>query len=263
MPTRPSAISLGVVAALLAGNAASARKPQPTCFLLQELGGKPLARVNPELCARPLSPASTFKIPHALIALETGVLPDEHVFWSPPKPQSLRVWNRDHDLASAIHYSALWYFQRIAGLVGPRREAEWLARLDYGNRAASGDVQQFWINGVLRISADQQLQFLERFFAGSLQASARSQSLVKKLLEQEPGRPWAAGKTYRIDPWPRGAVLRAKSGTTGATGGVSWYVGELERGGKQYVFVTCVQGKPRQGSAARETFRRLKAAGLL
>ena len=259
MPTRPLALA-SLAAALLSSFAASA-KPQ-TCFLLQELGGRSLARVNPKLCAKRLPPASTFKIPHALIALEAGVLADEHLRWDPPAgKQEYPEWSRPHDLASAMRYSVVWYFQKIARTLGSEREAEWLEKLGYGNKDVSGPVDRFWINGPLLLTADEQMAFLQKLFAGTLPASQRGQALVKKILEQEPTKPWAAGREFRIEPWPANTVLRAKSGTSPRRE-VSWYVGELERDGKHYLFVTRVQGKP-LGNAAEETFRRLKKAGLL
>lgn len=250
-----------LVASFFASTAALARP----CFLLEEEGGKELIRQGGKTCARRFSPASTFKIPHALIALEAGAVADEHqTFHPPPGKKSLREWERDHDLASAMHFSVVWYFQELAGRLGSRTEAEWLQKLDYGNRDASGDVRQFWLNDTLQISPDEQLKFLERFFAGRLPASAKSQATVKRILEQEPGKPWAAGRTFAIEPWPAGAVLRAKSGTSVAGRGVSWYVGELERDGKKYVFVSCVPGKAKSSAAAAKlAFKQLRKAKLL
>ena len=53
-------------------------------------------------------PASTFKIPNSMIALETGVVedPDKDVFkWDGVK-RANEAWNRDHTLRSAIAVSA-------------------------------------------------------------------------------------------------------------------------------------------------------------
>src|SRR5664279_3907242 len=68
-------------------------------------------KYNPTLCARRLSPASTFKIPNSLIGLETGVIPDEHYVmrWDSIQ-RPFPAWNRDHDMASAITNSVVWYY---------------------------------------------------------------------------------------------------------------------------------------------------------
>ena len=58
-------------------------------------------------------PASTFKIPNSLIALETGVVgdPDKDVFkWDGVK-RSIEAWNQDHTLRSAIAASVVPVYQ--------------------------------------------------------------------------------------------------------------------------------------------------------
>ena len=56
----------------------------------------------------PQLPASTFKIPNSVIALETGVVgdPDKDVFQWDGVTRSIEAWNRDHTLRSAIAASA-------------------------------------------------------------------------------------------------------------------------------------------------------------
>src|SRR6266403_112985 len=58
-------------------------------------------------------PASTFKIPNSLIALETGVVgdPDKDVFKWDGVVRSIEGWNRDHTLRSAIAASAVPVYQ--------------------------------------------------------------------------------------------------------------------------------------------------------
>ncbi|MHC2384591.1 beta-lactamase class D [Bradyrhizobium liaoningense] len=75
-------------------------------------------------------PASTFKIPNALIALETGVVadPDKDVFsWDGVK-RPIEAWNKDHTLRSAIAVSAVPVFQEIARRIGQREASLTAAR---------------------------------------------------------------------------------------------------------------------------------------
>ncbi|HHG83142.1 MAG TPA: hypothetical protein ENJ82_00205, partial [Bacteroidetes bacterium] len=60
----------------------------------------------------PHSPASTFKILNALIALETGVIEDtnEVIKWDGVNP-AWDKWNQDQTLATGMKYSALWAFR--------------------------------------------------------------------------------------------------------------------------------------------------------
>ena len=58
-------------------------------------------------------PASTFKIPNSIIALETGVVedPDKDVFKWDGVTRSFEPWNKDHTLRSAIAVSAVPVYQ--------------------------------------------------------------------------------------------------------------------------------------------------------
>ncbi len=71
-------------------------------------------------------PASTFKIPNSIIALETGVVedPDKDVFKWDGVTRSIEAWNKDHTLRSAIAVSAVPVYQEIARRIGPGAHAE-------------------------------------------------------------------------------------------------------------------------------------------
>jgi beta-lactamase class D len=61
------------------GSAAPAR----ACFLLYEMGVGEVRRSPSEGCSTRVTPASTFKVPHALAALDSGIVagPDVNVRW--------------------------------------------------------------------------------------------------------------------------------------------------------------------------------------
>lgn len=90
-------------------------------------------------CETRYAPASTFKAPHAVIALDVGALsgPEHELPWD-GKRRWVSAWNRDHTLASAIRDSVVWYFQRVAPQIGRDRMAAGLAQLDYGNQTNRG-----------------------------------------------------------------------------------------------------------------------------
>ena len=89
-------------------------------------------------------PASTFKIPNALIGLEVGSITDEtEVFTWDGKPKPRAQWERDQTLATGMRDSTVWMFQEVARRTGKARMREWLERLDYGNRDMSGGIDLF------------------------------------------------------------------------------------------------------------------------
>ena len=99
----------------LAGGSRGEQIPQRSCFLLTELGGGQVVRRPVDACQIHVTPASTFKVPHALAALDSGVVtgPDEQMKFPggemarSPRAATTR-WQ------ALIRHSVLWYFQAIA-----------------------------------------------------------------------------------------------------------------------------------------------------
>ena len=171
-------------------------------------------------------PASTFKIPNSLIALETGVVgdPDKDVFKWDGITRDIEAWNKDHTLRSAIAASAVPVYQEIARLIGAERMQKYLREFDYGNADIGGGIDQFWLTGALRIDPMEQIDFVDRLRRGTLPVSKRSQDLVRDILPV----------TQVGD-----ATIRAKTGLLGAEIGkpsLGWIVGWAEKGAERTVF---------------------------
>jgi len=186
-------------------------------------------------------PASTFKIPNSLIALETRVVqdPDRDVFkWDGVK-RSIEAWNQDHTLRSAIAASAVPVYQEIARRIGVERMQKYVDLFEYGNRNIGGGIDQFWLTGDLRIDPIQQIDFLDRLRRGVLPVSKRSQDLVRDILPVT-----KAGD----------ATIRAKTGLLGAELGkasLGWVVGWAEKGSAQTVFALNLDVREPRHVAAR------------
>lgn len=169
-------------------------------------------------------PASTFKIPNSLIALETGVVadPDNDVFaWDGVK-RPIEAWNRDHTLRSAIAVSAVPVYQEIARRIGQERMQKYVDLFDYGNRDIGGGIDQFWLSGALRIDPVEQVDFVDRLRRRALPVSSGSQDLVADILP-----------VTKVG----GSIIRAKSGLAGRDqGSVGWMVGWAEKGAAHTVF---------------------------
>lgn len=164
-------------------------------------------------------PASTFKVANAIIGLETGAIADEReAFRWDGKPQWQATWEADHTLGTGMRDSVVWMFQEVARRTGKSRMREWLDRLDYGNRSMAGGIDQFWLQGGLRISALEQVAFLHRLAEGRLPASQRAQRLVRNAMMVEKTREYS---------------LHAKTGTApGGPNAIAWWVGWIERRGR-------------------------------
>src|SRR5258705_6168635 len=102
-----------------------------------------------ERSGQAMLPASTFKIPNSLIALETGVVedPDKDVFKWDGVTRSIEAWNKDHTLRSAIAVSAVPVYQEIARRIGQERMQKYVDLFDYGNRDIGGGLRPFLLTG--------------------------------------------------------------------------------------------------------------------
>jgi beta-lactamase class D len=217
-----------------------------SCFLLFEVGVGEVRRRPSDICGTRLLPASTFKIPHALAALDAGVLagPDAKFVYD-GSPQSNASWRRDHTLASAMRYSVVWYFQRVAEKLGADRERQYLKKFNYGNADSSSGLTTFWLGGSLQITAEEQLLFMRRLYNDDLPVSRAAMRTVRQLLVQPQGLVVnAAGEHPFAAPWPAGTTVSAKTGSGTDRGGktVRWLVGHVARGPRSWLFVSSVSG---------------------
>jgi beta-lactamase class D len=196
---------------------------QPGTFVLYDQNRNHYVRYNPARAAERFLPASTFKVLNSLISLETGVIPDENavIKWD-GTAYDFPAWNRDHTLRSAIKDSVVWYYQELARRVGPERMQQYVDAVGYGNHDISGKIDSFWLDGALRISADEQVEFLKRLQRNDLPFSQRTLNIVRDILilDKTPASQ-LSGKT--------GTQLRVKPS-------VNWFVGYVEKDGSVYVF---------------------------
>ncbi len=221
--------------------------PEPIrheCVVIQALDGTAPYVSDAVECAVRTTPASTFKVPHAVIALETGVVTDalELVKWNGTK-HSYPTWTRDHSLASAMKWSVLWFFQRTATSIGRERMAESLKRLRYGRDGFDRELTAFWLNGDLVISPAEQLEFLGRLVRYELPVARRHIDTVKAAFQMPPGTITNAAGEHRFAlTWPGLRVVRAKTGNaTLGSERVSWIIGHIETNGRAHVFVSRVR----------------------
>jgi beta-lactamase class D len=164
---------------------------------------------NEKRASTPFIPASTYKIPHSLIALNSGVVTSHRVFAWNGKSRQYESWNKDHTLRTAIKYSVVPVFQTIAKEIGITRMQHEIKKLGFGNGDISGGIDSFWLTGGLRISAIQQVDFLRKLESTTLPVSKEAQLEVKNNLINEANSKlvlfaktgWAANMSPQIGWW--------------------------------------------------------------
>ena len=188
---------------------------------------------DPVRAKRAYLPASTFKLFNALVALDAGAVRDEFevIRWDGKsrglEHSPIAEWNRDNSLASGMRYSTVWFYQEVARRTGAPRMQQWIDRVGYGNHEIGGGIDQFWLTGRLRISAEQQIAFLRRLVDDKLPFSLRAQEAVRRICITE------SQPHY---------VLHAKTGwgtraaQNAANDDLGWYVGWIERDDRRWFF---------------------------
>lgn len=212
---------------------------------------------NPERNATAFLPASTFKIINSLIALETGAISNDiSVLTWDGIQRDLPEWNRDLNMKEAFKVSAVWFYQVLARRVGYEQMQKWVNNVGYGNQKIGNkdDIDKFWLQGELRITPQEQIQFLRRLYNNELPFSKRTVSIVKDIMIME--------KTPDY-------TIRSKTGWAGfgenVTVQIGWIVGYLEKGDNVYFFATNIDIRKNKDSSARmEVTRRcFKDMGVL
>ena len=216
-----------------------------SCVVVSDNGGPPQRwNGSPADCATRLSPASTYKIPHALIGLETGAITETTVEkWDGVRHPDQPKWNQDHTVFSAMRPSVLWFFQKMAPRIGAARAHEWLGRFAYGNTDTSGPITMYWVNGRLRVSPDEQVAFLSKFYGGTLPIKKAYVDHLKDAMQQAPGTVENARGVRKLDAqWRDGISLNSKTGASTIESGesVSWLVGQLSVDGRAITFASAV-----------------------
>lgn len=186
------------------------------CFILRDNNHEAIHYYNKERCLERFSPASTFKIVNSLIALESGIAPDEQytIVWD-SIDRGVPDWNKDLTMREAIRVSAVPYYQELARRIGPELMQHYLDTLNYGNKRVGPKVDEFWLNDTLQISADEQLGLVKRLYFAELPVSERSQRIVKNMMQQEDTLGY---KLYYKTGW-----------SMRATKSVFWVVGFVEK----------------------------------
>jgi len=166
---------------------------------------------NQEQANEKMSPCSTFKIPHTLIGLEVGVLNDgNNLYEWDGEHHNVKTWNKDHTLETAIQNSVVWYFQIVANEIGADDTQIYLDRIDYGNNDISGGQSDYWLKSSLKVTAIEQIRFLEQLNNNELDFDKDNQMLVKELIKLDSSN---AGTLY---------------GKTGGGKNLGWFVGFVE-----------------------------------
>jgi beta-lactamase class D len=209
------------------------------CFIIHDFKNNKQLTYNTERLDSAFLPASTFKIINSMIALETKVIKDENelIKWD-GVDRRYDKWNMDQNLATGIKYSAVWFYQELARRIGKERMQSWVSKSKYGNENINGGIDVFWLSGDIRITPNEQIDFLKRLYLNELPFSKDIQETVKRILIVEENERY---------------TIRAKTGWAARIKNqIGWYVGYLENRDNIYFFALNMDIKNSSDAAKRK-----------
>ena len=204
-------------------------------IVIESLNKKKINIYNDKRASELFSPASTFKIPHSLIALNEGIVKKDSVIVWDKKIREYESWNKDQTLLTAFKSSCVWCYQEFASKIGVEKYKKYLKELNYGNKKIGDDVTRFWLDESLEITTFEQIKFLKRFYTNNLPFKIEDINLLKEIM---------------IDEKNENYIIRAKTGWEWKYG---WYVGYVETKDDVWFFSTNIDTKSKDDLPKRKT----------
>lgn len=189
-----------------------------------------LSSVNEKRANLQLSPFSTFKVANSLIALDLGVIKETTQTLTynkvayPKQAWWPSVWTLPHyDLTTAFKFSMVAIYRQLAMDIGENNMQTYLRTMDYGNQDISSGLDNFWLNGSMKISAVEQIEFLKNVYYNKHAFNEQAIDKLKSIMLTE------TTPNYR---------LFAKTGAGKTSDGVmlGWYVGFVENSSGVHFF---------------------------
>ncbi len=199
---------------------------------------------NSDRLGKRFLPASTFKIPNSIIALETGAVNDlEEVIPYGGGKEYFKSWEKDMTLPQAFKASNVAVYHTIAKRVGVPNYKEKLKAFGYGNQNPGATTDdRFWLIGPIQISALEQVEFLHKLSSQSLPISSKTYQQIRSMMKVD------GGDNYRVF---------AKSGWAGPDDPqIGWWVGWVEKDGHNYPFALNILIKTNEDAKQREIIAR-------
>ena len=204
-------------------------------IVIESLNKKKIHIYNDKRASELFSPASTFKIPHSLIALNEGIVKKDSVIVWDKKIREYESWNKDQILLTAFKSSCVWCYQEFASTIDSSKYKNYLEQMDYGNKVVGNDVKNFWLDESLKINAFEQINFLKKLHKNNLPFKQNDIDALKNIM---------------IDEKTSNYTIRSKTGWEGRYG---WYVGYVETKDDVWFFAMNIDTKSKDDLPKRKT----------
>jgi beta-lactamase class D len=216
--------------------------------------------INQQRAEQRFSPFSTFKIANSLIALDSGVVKNtQHLLTFDINKYPIKKWwpqrwyKTPLTLTKAFEYSAVPIYQQIANDIGSTKMQHYIDRFDYGNKNINDHIDSFWLNEALKISAKEQVRFLQKIYHHQLDLKAQSYQQLKQIMLVE------QTENYKF-------YVKTGTGHIHKNEVLGWYVGYVENSQGVYFFALNMSANKFLGvtkSRINITKHYLKQAGII
>lgn len=216
--------------------------------------------INAERANTPKSPFSTFKVANSVIGLDTGVIKNlqAELGYDKSKYPAEKWWPSvwrlpKYTLANAFKFSVVPIYRQLATDIGEPTMRQYLKTFNYGNQDISSGLDQFWLNGSMKISAVEQVEFLRQLNEGKLKLQPKSLSALKQVMvmNKKPNE-----------------IIYAKTGAgkTQDTAMLGWQVGFVENADGVHYFALNFDNDSYKAMKSKRVallMNHLKAAGIV
>jgi len=224
-----------------------------------------LLLVNEKRAKQRLSPFSTFKIINSLIALDSKQITNAQqtlIFDQKKYPVQAwwpSVWKLpEYNLATAFKFSMVAIYRQMAMNIGQDKMQSYVSSFDYGNKDISSGLDSFWLNGSMKISAIEQVRFLQKMYRGELAISQNSIDTLKEVMLVE--------TNTRYSLYAKTGAGKANADDVSSKAMLGWYVGFVENTeGVHFFAFNFTRDTYAQMKASRVAIARnhLKKAGII
>lgn len=227
------------------------------CFMIYDVKAKKIvSEYNPNnRCSQRIAANSTFKVPLSLMAFDDGLIKQDTTFkWNGEK-QFLKMHESDQTPATWMQNSVVWVSQELSPKLGEDKLKRYLAAFHYGNQDISGDpgknngLTHSWLGSSLKISGEEQLNFLKAMLNNQLGIKSEAISDTKKNMQL--GKLENGADLYgKTGSGRHGRNERLENPSKKRDG---WFVGFVEKDNNQYIFVSNLTDKVDQTPTPKGT----------
>lgn len=205
-------------------------------------------------------PESTFDIFQSLVAIQTGVVKDDSaIIFTRDTEMVVKVDTTNPNGQDAFHQDKMSLresfrspglgqlgFSELAARIGRDTLKKWIDSVHYGNRDLGDKGTEFWFNGHLKITADEQLGLIKQLYFNQLPFFEHTQKLVVNMMPME------ANSNYKL-AYKTGWGFKASDRHP-----IGWVMGWVEENKNLYFFVLNLESEDPKADVQTKGFQIVK-----